>query len=163
MASSVSATHAGRLTQTRVGAVTPWVSIVAGGQYALGLRADGALWTWGHNADGQLGVADGDTTDRYAPTQVGGSVNWSTVAAGQDHSLGMRADGSLWTWGNNWHGQLGLGVNNITSREVPELVATIYGWKAVAGGTISQPGLPADMALSGPGAIIRWTVGSRGD
>jgi alpha-tubulin suppressor-like RCC1 family protein len=134
----------GRLSQTRVGADTHWATIVAGGQHALGRRADGALWTWGHNADGQLGLAEGDITDRYAPAQVSFPDDWLTVAAGQSHSLGQRANGSLWAWGNNWNGQLGLGVTDTTSRQVPMRVGSDYDWKAVAGGKYHSLGIRAN-------------------
>ena len=104
-------------TPTRVGTATNWVAVVAGGYHSLGLRADGTLWAWGYNYYGQLGLGVPDTTDRHIPAQVGSSTNWVAIAAGSYHSLGLRADGTLWSWGNNFNGQLGLADN--TDRHIP--------------------------------------------
>ena len=64
------------------------------------------------------------------PTQVGSATNWVAVAAGGQHSLGLRSDGSLWAWGWNLWGQLGLG--DTTDRWVPTQVGSATNW--VAGG-----------------------------
>lgn len=71
---------------------------------------DGALWCWGRNNFGQVG--DGSTTNRAAPTPVIGPVmDVSETRLGADHTCARYADGSLWCWGRNREGQLGLGVN----------------------------------------------------
>ncbi|MCL2380331.1 MAG: hypothetical protein FWC64_01915 [Treponema sp.] len=85
-----------------------WLTVTGGLFHSVGLRHDGALYTWGRNNHGQLGrVTTGDT---YAPGRVGTGL-WSHVAAGSNHTLGIMADGSLWAWGTNVEGQLGTGDN----------------------------------------------------
>jgi alpha-tubulin suppressor-like RCC1 family protein len=41
----------------------------------------------------------GDTADRLTPTRAGAETDWSLISAGFEHSLALKADGSLWTWG----------------------------------------------------------------
>jgi hypothetical protein len=89
-----------------------WVAIAAGLNHSLALQADGTLWAWGNNKNGQIG--DGTTVNRNIPVQVGNATNWVSAAAGDTYSVARRADGTLWSWGNNTRGQLGTGAINPT-------------------------------------------------
>ena len=90
------------------GYLTNITAIAAGAFHALALRQDGTVWTWGYNYYGRLG--DGTTTDSSTPVQVlgpGGSgylTNITAIAAGYYHSLALRQDGTVWTWGYNYAG-----------------------------------------------------------
>jgi alpha-tubulin suppressor-like RCC1 family protein len=56
------------------------------------------------------------------PTQIGTETNWKAVDAGNNHSIALKTDGTLWAWGyNNW-GQLGDGTT--TSKNIPTQVGT---------------------------------------
>jgi hypothetical protein len=57
---------------TQVGSGTTWKTVSAGNGTSFATRTDGTLWAWGSNHTGQLG--DGTTTDRAAPTQIGGAT-----------------------------------------------------------------------------------------
>jgi alpha-tubulin suppressor-like RCC1 family protein len=98
---------------------TNWNKIATGFRFSLAIKTDGTLWAWGKNDAGQL--ADGTTTDRYIPVQVGSDTNWNTVSAGRNHVVATKSDGSLWTWGDNEVGQLGNGttVANTTPTLLP--------------------------------------------
>jgi RHS repeat-associated protein len=78
-----------------------------GAAFSLALKTDGSVWAWGDNFYGQLG--DGTTTDRAFPVRVGGSGFDTVVAisAGDSHGLALKSDGSVWSWGADWGGQLG--------------------------------------------------------
>lgn len=79
------------------------VSDVAVGQEStnVAVKSDGSVWTWGSNFYGQLG--DGGPVYAYAPTpeQVPGLTGVTAVAAGDGFDVALKADGSVWTWGNN--------------------------------------------------------------
>jgi len=78
---------------------------VAGGyEYAVALKTDGTLWSWGSNTDGKLGLTN--TTAQSSPTQIPGTT-WRSVSAYIYHTLATKTDGTLWAWGNNDNGQLG--------------------------------------------------------
>src|SRR5687768_16333533 len=68
--------------------------VAMGGQHTIALNNDGSVWTWGFNAYGQLG--DGTTTTRSVPGLVPGVINVIQIAAGENHSLALRVDGTLW-------------------------------------------------------------------
>ena len=103
-------TYESRVTAAPVPELTDVVSIAAGFQFSLALRADGTVWAWGANWNGQLGVGEPPDWDRYfetRPVQVPGFVDVVAISAAEMHSLAVRADGTVWAWGNNWSGQLG--------------------------------------------------------
>ena len=90
-----------------------WSQITCGGDHSLGLKTDGTLWAWGSNSMGQIG--DATNTDKNIPTQIGNATDWNFVSASDwHHSMALKTDGTLWTWGYNSNGQLG---NNATSNE----------------------------------------------
>ncbi len=115
------------------------VDVAAGHWHALGLAADGTLWAWGGNRYGQLG--DGTHLTRVEPFQVSADTDWAVISVGGNHaiiyndcyhSMAIKADGSLWTWGCNKYGQLAQGDQR--ARAVPTRVGTDTDWIAVAGG-----------------------------
>ena len=85
------------------------VYIAAGDQHTLCITADGSLFSWGSNANGQLGV--GDTENSHVPALVTGLQGKRVVhvAAGEHHTICTTADGSVFTWGAGDQGKLGLG------------------------------------------------------
>ena len=109
-----------RHSPVRIGAATNWVSVSAGCSHTVGVRTDGTLWAWGENWDGQLG--DGTTISRHSPVRIGAATNWVSMSAGSsNHTVGVKTDGTLWAWGENWHGQLGDGTT--TNRQSPVQIA----------------------------------------
>jgi alpha-tubulin suppressor-like RCC1 family protein len=114
------------------------VAIAAGGFHSLGLKVDGTLWTWGKNTQGQLG--QGNNTDQFLqsiPTQVGQDHDWVAIHGGGLSSLGLKGNGSLWGWGFNADGELGLGDTadrNVPTRVGSEASWSSFNWVAVPGG-----------------------------
>src|SRR6266404_6286996 len=104
-------------------------SIVAcGGKHGLIIRSDGTVWGWGNDNSGQLADAPyGSAPQPYGwawdPVHIPGILGAVSVAAGQNHSLVLKWDGSLLAFGDNSHGQLGLGdkVNRHTPTAIPNL------------------------------------------
>ena len=117
-------------TPTRVGADNNWKAVSAGGARSLAIKADGSLWAWGRNDGGSLGLGDANS-NRNTPTRVGSDSNWAAVSAGGSDSLAVKNDGSLWAWGGNYYGELGLG-DTTNNRDVPTRVGADSNWAAVS-------------------------------
>jgi alpha-tubulin suppressor-like RCC1 family protein len=119
-----------RDTPTQVGTGADWSALTLGTYHSCGIKNDGSALCWGYNEYGQLGLSDsGDGTERDTPTQVGTDANWSAIALGAVHSCGPKSDGSLWCWGYNEFGQLGLGDSGTgTDRSTPTQVGTGTDW-----------------------------------
>ncbi len=122
--------------------------VSAGWSQVLALKSNGTVWAWGANDTGQLG--SGTTADSLVPEQVkalGRSV--IAIAAGNDASYALKADGSVWAWGANDRGQLGSGNN--TPSNVPAMVTGLTGrFTAIAAG------LGYGLALRSDGTVWGW-------
>jgi alpha-tubulin suppressor-like RCC1 family protein len=135
-----------RTTPTQVGFATDWAAIGLDRQHSCGIKTDGSLHCWGRNDYGQLGLADsGAGTDRTIPTQVGSATDWASVELGYYHSCGTKTDGSLWCWGYNYDGVLGLGDS--TDRTTPTQVGSATDWGAIALGVGHSCGIKFDGSL----------------
>ena len=84
------------------------------------------MWSWGINDYGQLGL--GNTTNYSSPKQVGVLTSWLKVSAGEygQGVVAVKSNGTLWSWGKNDHGQLGLG--NQTYYSSPKQVGSNTSW-----------------------------------
>ncbi|MBI4495208.1 MAG: tandem-95 repeat protein, partial [Chloroflexi bacterium] len=85
---------------------------------------------------------------RPTPVQVSGLSGMTAVAAGQEHSLAVKSDGTVWAWGYNWAGQLGDGTT--TSRPTPVQVSGLSGMTAVAAGQEHS------LAVKSDGTVWAW-------
>ena len=85
----------------------PWIAPAAGTVHTCGLAADGGVWCWGGNANGQLG--SGDRVSRAEPRQVPLRTRAVDVRTSFEFNCAVLDDASVWCWGYNWEGQLGLG------------------------------------------------------
>ena len=115
----------------QVGALTNWSKISAGAGWCAAIKTDGTLWTWGQGQSGKLGL--GNTTNYSSPMQVGALTNWSSVYASQQSiTSGIKTDGTLWTWGFNISGRLGLG--DTIDRSSPTQLGSLTNWLTIAHG-----------------------------
>ena len=105
---------------TTVGGGTTWCATGAHQYHTTAIKTDGTAWTWGYNGQGRLG--DGTTVARSSPgTVAGGGTTWCNISAGSGITAAVKTDGTLWTWGSNFCGQLGTGTT--VSRTSPGTVA----------------------------------------
>ena len=132
-----------------VGSTNTWKQVACGNFHTAAIKTDGTMWAWGFNSTGQIG--DSTVTNKSAPSQVIGSDNnWKQVAGGQYFTAGLKTDGTLWMWGDNYYGQ--LGDSSISHRSVPvQVVGSTNTWKQVACGLNHTAALKTDGTL--------WTWG----
>ena len=142
-----------------VGTTNDWVQLSAGDRHNVGLKSDGTAWAWGHGANGKLG--NNASTNRSSPVLVvGGFVNWVQVAAGGDHSLGLRADGTAWGWGTASNGALGNDSSYGNRSSPVSVIGGFTDWVQLSAGYGHSIGLRAN------GTAWAWgrnTVGQLGD
>jgi len=78
------------------------------------IDANGSLWMWGYNGEGQLGIESGNSRDKqgnpYQTVPLKVMDNVVSVSRGNKHTAAIRTDGSLWAWGYNMYGQVGNGA-----------------------------------------------------
>ncbi len=102
------------------------------------------LWTWGSNGSvGKLGISINDGF-RSSPVQVAGN-DWSEINTFDYQSGSIKTDGTLWTWGNNSFGNLGL--NDMINRSSPVQVGTSTNWNLVSVGVYSPAATKTDGTL----------------
>ncbi len=151
-----------RFQFTQVGSKNDWKYISAGPYHNFAIDSSGYLYAWGNNANGQLGL--GDTTERTTPTQVGTDTWRKVVACGNGvlgFSLGIKTDGTLWTWGYNADGQLGLGDTN--SRNTPIQVGTSNAWTNIDGGHSHSIGTRSTITVGiSSNEIYTWGANNSG-
>jgi RNA polymerase sigma factor (sigma-70 family) len=127
-----------------IGHDADWVDVAVSDSHCLAVKSDGTLWAWGANYNHQLG--DGTKTTRPTPVPSIPGKEWKQAAAGGgDYSLALKNDGTLWAWGNNWTGQLGIGGTKNTTNAVQ--VGTSTNWTKIWAGGIQSVGLQADGSL----------------
>ena len=141
---------------TRIGTDTDWARIAAGNSHTVAIKANGSLWAWGYNSYGQLGNGNFAKADRpmddeneTGPVQIGMDTNWADVAAGDFHTMAVKTDGSLWTWGSNECGQLGNGTINRAA--TPTQVGEDTNWASV------PTGINSTVAINSDGSIWAWS------
>jgi alpha-tubulin suppressor-like RCC1 family protein len=139
----------------QVGALTTWLKAISGYSVTLAIKTNGTLWSWGNNSTGQLGL--GNLTYYSSPMQVGALTNWSSVSGGSVYSafsFAVKTDGTLWSWGINGGGNLGLG--NVTNYSSPKQIGSLTTWLSVAGGNYFGTAIKSD------GTMWSWGINSNG-
>ena len=83
--------------------------IACGGSHTVILKNDGSVWSCGYNTYGQLGLGNNNNNTTF--TQVTTNINNDVkqIACGNQHTIILKNNGSLWACGYNSYGQLGLG------------------------------------------------------
>ncbi len=133
---------------------TNWSSAVVGSDHTIAIKNDGTLWAWGRNLNGQFG--DGTTENKSVPTQeITKATDWKNVNAGHSYTVAIKNDGTLWAWGNNSNGQLGIGTSESTSVPTQEITKA-EDWKNVSAGKWHI------VALKNDGTLWAWGYNSYG-
>ena len=140
----------------QVGSLTNWSKVSAAAGQCLAIKTDGTLWTWGYNNNGQLGLGDsGFSAFRSSPVQVGLLNNWSSLSVGFNFCFAIKTDGTLWAWGANGNGGLGLG--DTVARSSPVQVGALTNW-VKSSSSVSERFC---FAIKADGTL--WSWGANGD
>ena len=114
------------LTPQKVGSDSNWSKVSAGQVHVLALKKDGTLWAWGGNYWGQAGLGKNSSYQYNTPQQVGTDTIWSMIAAHYGHSVALKKNGTLWSWGGNNAYELGQG--NRTNYFYPKQIGKDSQW-----------------------------------
>ena len=121
-----------RSSPTQVGTDTTWSFVFAAAQVGVSVKTDGTLWAWGRNEYGVLG--QNNTTHYSSPKQIGTDTTWSQdrkkLSLGSRGAAAIKTDGTLWTWGTNSTGNLGLNQTS-AGYSSPIQVGTDTTWSEV--------------------------------
>ena len=130
--------------------------LALGSSFAIGVKEDGTVWSWGY---GMLGL--GKFENRPTPQAIPNMTDFVEVAVGGEHVLALRKDGTVWSWGDNKKGQLGYQADGLpygdpanlkydqqqrTPKQIPDLKDVV---SIAAGSDVSY-------ALDKQGNVYRW-------
>jgi len=126
-------------------------AVAAGRTHVLALKADGTAWSWGSNNWGMLGDPNFTGSRKATPDQVPGLSDVVAIVAGAQHSLALKRDGTIWSWGQNTYGQLGDGTS--TDRNAPVQVSQTTGLPSAVA---VAAGAEYSLALGSDGSVWIW-------
>ena len=130
-------------------------SIGAGNSFSLAVQG-GVVYAWGHNPAGQIGPETIRQQLTPTPVKIDSSTtsqNIKALAAGGNHVVAMKFDGTLWAWGDNGRGQLGDG--KLTFRQEPVTISVLSAPVNVFAGAYHLISKAAASALSSS-ALSFW-------
>ena len=131
---------------------TTWKQFAANGYNTGAVKTDGTMWTWGFGTQGRLGHNQ-ETATCSSPTQVGTATTWKQIANAYRSFLAVKTDGTLWSWGYNNYGSLGLNgpASSSGKRSAPTQIGTDSTW-AFCGANIEG----GNMASKTDGTLWVW-------
>jgi alpha-tubulin suppressor-like RCC1 family protein len=141
-------------TPAQVPGITGVTAVAAGWTMAIALKNDGTVWSWGSNSYGELG-SGAFTTVRPSAGQVINLNHVIAIAAYNQFSLALKSDGTVWGWGRNDYGQLGIG--NTTSQNTPIQIPGLTHIVAIAAGYTHA------LALKNDGTVWAWGANKEGE
>lgn len=140
------------LVPTQIGTAT-YKEVSTSGSHTLAIRTNDTLWAWGWNNNGSVGNNNTSITVVYTPMQIG-TASWKYVEANQALSYAIKTDGTLFGWGANSQGQLGLGTTSNVN--APTQIGTSNLWSKI------EYGLGSSMAIRTDGSLWGWGFNTEG-
>lgn len=146
------------LSPAPVASASRFREVSAGQGHTCAIATDGGLWCWGRNTSGELGLGPGAPIQVRTPTRVGSDTDWARVACGQGHTCGVREDGTLWCWGDDFAGQVGIALG--TRFLEPTRVGSDVGWASVSTYVFQTCGVRTDGTLWCWGRNVEGQLGT---
>src|SRR6266699_4974992 len=140
------------------------ISLWGGARGTIILKSDGTVWTWGTGGFGKLGI-NAFTGRSLVPVEVHGATNIDylhsvmAIMAGESHNMALKYDGTLWSWGYNFVGELGYGTTNDAATPIQVglgCVPTLTGVTKLGGRTYFS------LAVKSDGTIWGWGMNGSG-
>jgi alpha-tubulin suppressor-like RCC1 family protein len=146
-------------TPVEIAGLSGVTSISANFDYDLAISSSGTVYAWGDNLSGELG--NGSTTSTSTFTAISSLTNIATFGPGGDgyHTVALKNDGTLWAWGNNTSGQLGVGnYGSISTSPSPTGSDAPLKVLGLSGVTVTHLafGKNSTIALTSAGTVLQW-------
>jgi alpha-tubulin suppressor-like RCC1 family protein len=125
--------------------------------FVLAVDQNGHVFAAGGNQNGQMGNGSFSSTGQATFAQVPGLDSVTALAAGGEHALALKADGTVWAWGANSYGALGDGTLNDSATPIQVIFPAGTQLVAIAAG------FQHSMALDNTGALWSWGSNSLGE
>ena len=138
----------------RISDDTDWKQVALASSSLLGLKSDGSLWSWSSTVNSRSSPQTSTSGKFVPPGRIGTDSDWVQISGRVSHFMALKADGSLWGWGQNESGQIGNGVSNSSKVLAPVMVGTDHDWKAIAAGAFNSYALKRDGTLWGWGSDV---------
>lgn len=107
----------------KIEGLPPVREVTMGAYHACALTDDLQVYCWGATSQGQVGLGDAALAEPISPpTLIEVLPPVAKIRAGAEHTCAMSDRGSLFCWGSNSHGQLGLGSDSILRATRPQAV-----------------------------------------
>jgi alpha-tubulin suppressor-like RCC1 family protein len=145
-----------RSSPVQVGTESYWTQIACGARESAAIQSNGTLWTWGSNSFSQLGLNTSTLSNVFSPVQVGTLSVWRQVTIGFNSTMAIQSNGTLWGWGLNSWGQLGLNTQQFLTVSSPIQSGTSSNWTQVFAG------LGMCYGTQNNGSLWSWGVNSFG-
>ena len=141
---------------TKIDGINNVKAVSAGCAHSLALKENGTVWAWGYNVSGGLG--DGNAPNNSdVPVKVKNLGDVVSITAGDDFSVALKRNGTVWTWGQNNAGQLGQGQSG-GSNDLPGKVTGLKNVRKIS----TYASASHVLALLENGSVRTWGVNDNG-
>lgn len=152
-----------QLTPAQIGTDTTWTSVSVGGYGVCGLQEGGVLVCVDLGSGStpvltEVQSSDGGISEPSPFTTIPGDNPWTQVSVGGSHICGVQSDGSIWCWGYNWDGQVGVADTSFVS--APTQIDASSTWRSIAAGYSHTCAIKTDDTLWCWGSNYAGELGS---